>query len=240
MEIGHQPVDRPEAVAGRDEDGGVAFERLDPSILVRRTFQQTQRSRSDRDQPPAGLARGIEPVGGRLIDAAPFGVHPMVGGVVNLDRQERPRADMKRQRLPLHAAPVERFDQPIGEMQRRGRRGDCPRLSREHRLIIVAVGLVGSALACNIGGSGICPARSSSSSTGSSPWKWSRIAPSSSRATALAFTPSPKSIKSPSRTRLALRTNAHQLLRPSRLWRVAPMLASPRRPSSCAGMTRCR
>ena len=54
----------------------------------------------------------------------------------------------------------------------------------------------------------------------------------------VACTPSPNSMTSPSRTRLALRTNAHQLLRSSRLCSVAPTLASPRRPSSWAGMTR--
>ena len=46
---------------------------------------------------------------------------------------------------------VERGDQPVGEVQRRGRRGDRPLLAREHRLIIGAVGLVGGALAGDIG-----------------------------------------------------------------------------------------
>ena len=39
MEIGDQPVDRPEAIAGRDEDRGVALERLDRAVLVRRRFR---------------------------------------------------------------------------------------------------------------------------------------------------------------------------------------------------------
>ena len=58
---------------------------------------------------------------------------------------------MQRQRLALHAALVEQADQPVGEVQRGGRRGDRAFLLREHRLIILAVRLVGAALAGDIG-----------------------------------------------------------------------------------------
>ena len=54
----------------------------------------------------------------------------------------------------------------------------------------------------------------------------------------IAETPAGNSIRSPSRRRLALRTNACHRRRSIRLCSVAPMLASPRRPSSWAGITR--
>ena len=85
------------------------------------------------------------------------------------------------------------------------------------------------------GGSGIRPARSSSSSTGSSPWKCSSAEPSSAFSTTDAATPSPKSIVSPARARFALRRNACHSRGPSRLCRVAPMLASPRVPFELRG-----
>ena len=44
----------------------------------------------------------------------------------------------------------ERFEQPLGEMQRGGRRGDRAFLAREHRLIIGAIRLVGRALRSDV------------------------------------------------------------------------------------------
>ena len=46
----------------------------------------------------AGGAHRVEAVGGGGVDPAPFGVHPVVVGVVGLDRQEGARADVERQR----------------------------------------------------------------------------------------------------------------------------------------------
>ena len=69
------------------------------AVLVGRAFEQAQAGGADRDDPPAGRAHGVQPVGGGGVDPAPFGVHHMVGGVVGLDRQEGARADMERQRF---------------------------------------------------------------------------------------------------------------------------------------------
>ena len=68
-------------------------------VLARGAFEQAQRGGADRDQPPARRARGVEPIRGRGVDPAPFGVHDVVGGVVRLDRQEGAGADMEGQRL---------------------------------------------------------------------------------------------------------------------------------------------
>ncbi len=75
----------------------------------------------------------IEAVGGGGVDPAPFGVHPVFGGVVGLDRQEGARADMQRQRGVADAARAQCRHQPGREVERRGRRGDGTRLAREHR-----------------------------------------------------------------------------------------------------------
>ena len=99
MEVGDEAVDGAEAVAGGDEDRGVALERPDPPGLVGGAFQQAQRGRADRDDPAARGPRRVEPGGRRGRDPAPFGVHDMVVGVVGLDRQEGAGADMEGQRL---------------------------------------------------------------------------------------------------------------------------------------------
>jgi hypothetical protein len=65
VEIGHQQVDGFEAVAGRDEERGVAGERPDRALLPDRRLQQAQGRGADRDDAPAGGARGVEG-GGRI------------------------------------------------------------------------------------------------------------------------------------------------------------------------------
>jgi hypothetical protein len=74
----------------------------------------------------------------------------MLGRVLGLDRQEGAGADVQGQHLAGDASFVERGDHPVGEVQGRGRRGNRPLLTREHRLVIAAVGLVGGALASDI------------------------------------------------------------------------------------------
>jgi hypothetical protein len=123
-------------------------------------------------------------------------------------------------------------------MERRGGRGNRTVLVGEHRLVIAAVLRIGRALARDVGGSGMRPARSSRTSTGSSPGKNRVQLPSSWRASAMAVTPAPKAMVSPSRRRLPLRTKACQRRKSIRLCKVAPIRASPRWPSSWAGITR--
>ena len=105
VEIGHQAVDGLEPIAGGDEDRGIAVERLDDAVFVRRAFEQAQRGGADRDDPSARRAHGVESLGGVGVDPAPFGVHDMVVGIVGLDRQERPCPDMQRQRFRARFPP---------------------------------------------------------------------------------------------------------------------------------------
>ena len=151
MEVGDQPVDRLETITRGDEDRGVAFERRDRAVVTCGAFDQAKRGRSDRDQAATRGAHFIQSLGGGEVDSSPLGVHAVVGGVIDLDRQKGACADMERERFALHSARVERGDQRVGEVQRGGRRGHRARFPREHRLVVVAVGGVGAALRRNIG-----------------------------------------------------------------------------------------
>ena len=151
MKVGQQPVDRLEAIARGDEDCGVAVERADRAIVRRRAFDQAERGGPDRDQPPAPRSRCVEAIGGGSVDPAPFGMHPMVGGVVDLDRQEGPGADVKRQRLASDPPRVDRLDQPLGEVERGGRCCNRTGLAGEHRLIVGSVVGVGRSFGSDVG-----------------------------------------------------------------------------------------
>ena len=93
VEVRHQPVRDPEAIAGSDEDVGLAHPGRDPARRRRRGLDQPQRRGADRDH-PAG--RGVDRLGRRIADLAPFGMHPVAGDVLDLDRQEGPGADVQR------------------------------------------------------------------------------------------------------------------------------------------------
>jgi hypothetical protein len=151
VEVGEEAVGCPKAIAGGDEDGGVAFERVDPAGLVRGAFEQPKGRGADRDDPAAGGARGVEAFGGSRRDAAPFLVHDMVVRVVGLDRKKGAGADMERQRFPKDAGLVERLDQARREMERGGGRGDGAFARGEHGLVIKKVAVVGAAPAGDVG-----------------------------------------------------------------------------------------
>ena len=105
VEIRHQHVDRPEAVAGRDEDVGRRRRRA-RSRRPRRAALSSSRSDvvpTATMRPPAARA-ALRRVGGLGVDIAPFGMHRVVLGVVGLDRQERAGADMQRHEMPFDAA----------------------------------------------------------------------------------------------------------------------------------------
>ena len=96
MEIGQERVGGAKAVARRDENGGVAGERLERTVLIRRTFQQTQCRRADGNDAAAFRPHCVQGVRGRSGHLAPFRMHTVRFDVVGLDRQECPCADMQR------------------------------------------------------------------------------------------------------------------------------------------------
>lgn len=80
---------------GRDENAGVAGERMQYALFVGRGFQQPERGGADGDDPPPfglGPVYGITGFGRNF---AIFGVHFMVFGVGDFDRQEGAGADME-------------------------------------------------------------------------------------------------------------------------------------------------
>ena len=69
MEIGQEDIDRAKAIAGRDEDRGLALERRDRAVFGGSTFQEPQRGGADRDDASAARARRVQ---GRGVSSAPF------------------------------------------------------------------------------------------------------------------------------------------------------------------------
>ena len=111
MEIRHQPVDSFEAIAGGDENRGIAFKGANDVIVGRCAFQQTQRSCTHCNHAAAACPHGVQPIGRCRINPAPFGVHLMIFGVIRLHGQESACADMKGQRFMLHATSSQRRHQ---------------------------------------------------------------------------------------------------------------------------------
>ncbi|MPL73139.1 hypothetical protein SDC9_18932 [bioreactor metagenome] len=151
VEIGHQRIGHPEAIARVDENLGGAAERAHRAVLGRRAFDQPQRGGADRDDPPARGAGGVDLLGRRRGDLAPFRVHLVGLDVLDLHRQEGARAHMQRHLGERDALRMDRLKQRLGEMQARRRRGHGARVAREDRLVIGLVGLVGGAQRGDVG-----------------------------------------------------------------------------------------
>ncbi len=66
-------------------------------------------------------------------------MHAMLADVVHPDRLKRPGADVQGDKGGLHPHPLETREHGLIEMQTGGRRGDCTRMVRVHRLITFAV-----------------------------------------------------------------------------------------------------
>ena len=99
------------AIAGRDENRGVAGPRLYFAGVIGGTFEHAQRRRADAHDPPAARLDRIERRRRLSRDAAPFGMHFMIGGIVGLHGQKRARADMQRDEVFGYPARVKRREQ---------------------------------------------------------------------------------------------------------------------------------
>ena len=79
MEIGEQHVDRPESIAGRDEDRRLAGKRADGAVGRRGAFENAQARGADGDDAPArARAPRSAPSPSSALDLAPFGVHSVI------------------------------------------------------------------------------------------------------------------------------------------------------------------
>ncbi len=96
MEIGQHHVDGAEAVARRDEDGGLAGEGANDAVFAGGAFQQPQRGRAGGDDAAARAPRRVERIRRFRAHRAPFRMHDMAFGIVGLDRQEGAGADVQR------------------------------------------------------------------------------------------------------------------------------------------------
>ena len=81
VEIGQQHVDRAEAVAGHDEQSGVAGKGPHIAVLGCGGFEEAQARRSDRDDAPALAPRRGDPFGGLGRNNPPFGVHRVIARI---------------------------------------------------------------------------------------------------------------------------------------------------------------
>ena len=152
MEVGDQPVDRLEAIAGRDEDRRVALERLDGAVVVRPRFRA-----GASEVVPTAISRPPDARTAFSRSAVSASIRPhsacilcsLVSSALTGRKVPAPTCRVSVSR-PMPCA-LQRLDQARREVQRRGRRGDRPVLPREHGLVIVAVGLVGRAPRGDVG-----------------------------------------------------------------------------------------
>src|SRR5690606_10521986 len=111
VEVREEKVDRLEPVARRDEEPRLAGERANPAALVGRALEEAERGGAYRDDAAPGRARGAEPLSRRFVEKSGLGVHDVLLGVLDLDREESAGADMKRERQPFDPARRERLEQ---------------------------------------------------------------------------------------------------------------------------------
>ncbi len=142
VEVGQQQVGAAEPVAGRDEDVGLALERMEPAVGVDGALQQAQAGGADGDDAPARRPRGVDPLGRRGADLAPFAMHAVVLDPLGLDRQEGAGADVEGQEHAADAGVLQRPEQAFGEVEPGGRRGDRARPLGVDGLVVGAVGVL--------------------------------------------------------------------------------------------------
>ena len=85
VEVGQQYVDRPDPVAGQNEQSGLAGKGPDLSILGRRALQQAKGRRADRNDTPAGVTCRRDMLGGLGRQHVRFGAHLVVARVGGLE-----------------------------------------------------------------------------------------------------------------------------------------------------------
>ena len=153
MEIRKQPVGHVEPVAGINEYVGVAAPWLHRATR-RRRLDQPQRGGADRDHPAACCFGGVDFSRRLRCHFAPFGMHPVGGDIVNLDRQKRACADMQGHFGKADTAHCQCRHQTGIEMQGRGRGGDGTGVAGKQRLVVAAVLCIRRAKRCDIGWQG--------------------------------------------------------------------------------------
>ena len=139
MKVGQQHVDRPKPASRRDENIGLGGEFANFAMRGETGLENAQAGGADRHHAPALGPGRVDPRGGRCRDLPPFGMHAMLGDVVDRHRQEGAGPDMERDLGDGDTGVLQRRRQFRREMKPGRRRRDRARLRREHGLIVLVV-----------------------------------------------------------------------------------------------------
>jgi hypothetical protein len=121
------------------------------AIGIAGAFDQAQGGGADGDDAASGGAGGID-AGGRVSrDDAEFGVHPVVFGVFDLDRQEGAGTDVQGDFFKQHPLVPQRLQQFRREMQPGCGGGNGAFITGKHRLIVAFVLLILRTFGADIG-----------------------------------------------------------------------------------------
>ena len=96
MKVGQQHVDRPKPASRRDENIGLGGEFAHFAMRGKTGLENAQAGGADRHHAPALGPGRVDPRGGRCRDLPPFGMHAVLGDVVDRHRQEGAGPDMER------------------------------------------------------------------------------------------------------------------------------------------------
>ncbi len=155
MEIGQQRVHDPETVTRIDKNFCLAFIGCHASAVCRRrsrrpasrdigtslcgSLQRSHHGGADRHDAPPFLLRRIDFIAGGLRYAEILRMHAVLADIIHTDRLKCPGSDVQGDKGGLHPHSLETREHGLVEMQTGGRRGDCTRMVRIHRLIAFAV-----------------------------------------------------------------------------------------------------
>ena len=123
MKIGDQRIDRLEAVAGIDENFGLALHGMHDSIFVRYAFKHSRGRRTDGDDPAAVRFASIDALCRFGCNHEMLGVHMVLFDLVHLDRSEGAKPHVERDFNDRNALCAESVQNFRSEMQSRGRGG---------------------------------------------------------------------------------------------------------------------
>ena len=139
VEVGEQDIDGAKGMAGRYEYRRLALESADVAASVGGALEQPKRGGPDRDDAAAPCARRIQGLRRRRIEAAPFRVHHVIPGVLDLDGQKGARADVQRDPMQARAGRLDAREQGRREVKPRRRRRDGAGFVGEDRLVGLAI-----------------------------------------------------------------------------------------------------
>ncbi len=142
VEVGNQPIDRLEAVAGPNEQVGLPGARRDGPVGSRRRLQSAHRGSAGGPYGAPALAGVVDPLRRRLADAVPFGLDLVLSRILAFHRAERPRSHVKREASDLYAPVRDGIEDPAREVEAGGRGSHAAHLIGVNRLVPCPVGFV--------------------------------------------------------------------------------------------------